>query len=442
MKHSLALALLLAVGALAPAQEGKPLLWAADEEGGAPYIFPDPEHDGKMKGFEVDLAALLAKELGQEIEFKHYEFDSLSNGLERKDFDFIMNGWEVLPERLQKYRFSRPYYVYRLQLVMRRDDQRFGSLSELSGRKEVVVGTLAGTAAESRLKKLKVPTKSYSGQTELYRELLVGRLDAVYLDTVIQNQYLVQKEFKDRLRLVGPVESKGYYGIALRKEDGALADRFDAALRRLITDGRLRAVYKKWGIWNDDQTELSYFPWLRQDRVGRGTRRPSRGGRQRGLAVFEIHLAAAARCVEHGADHSGEHGRGGGPGAADRPGPAIRAGPGALAGDGLCGVLPGHPGAAAALLPLLRPGQPGELLRGGRKPGHELAAQAAPVDRGDPWLRPQLRGLRGGDLPGRHRRCPLRSMGGSRRPGHVALDDLPAHHSAAGDPGHPATDDQ
>jgi ABC-type amino acid transport substrate-binding protein len=46
-----------------------PLRWGADAEGGAPFIFKDPANLQKNVGFEVDLAAALAKELGRPIEF-------------------------------------------------------------------------------------------------------------------------------------------------------------------------------------------------------------------------------------------------------------------------------------------------------------------------------------------------------------------------------------
>ena len=42
-----------------PAQ--KPLLWAADAEGGAPYVSMDPDHPGQFVGFEVDLIKALGR---------------------------------------------------------------------------------------------------------------------------------------------------------------------------------------------------------------------------------------------------------------------------------------------------------------------------------------------------------------------------------------------
>jgi polar amino acid transport system substrate-binding protein len=245
-------------------QEARPLRWAADEEGGVPYVFPDPDRPGHNQGFEVDLAQLLGKELGREVRFVHYDFKSLFSGLKRGDFDFAMNGLEVLPERLREVRFSRPYYVYKLQLAVRRGDERFQALPDLRGRKNVTVGTLEGTAAERVLDAEGIPKRIYDGQTELYKELAAGRIDAVYLDTVIHAQYLPRF---DGLRLSGPAEHEGFYAIAFRPEDFEFAEAMNTALERLIQGGELRRVYERWHIWNDDQDRLGNFPGYEQAEV-------------------------------------------------------------------------------------------------------------------------------------------------------------------------------
>src|SRR5437867_730341 len=130
-------------------QPKRPLVWAADAEGGAPYIFKNPKNLHENVGFEVDIISALAQELNHEIRFKQYSFQSLIPGLERGeqgDFDFAMNGLEVTPERKQQVRFSRPYYIYTLQLVVRGDDDRFQTLEQCRAL-GCKVGTLEGTAA-------------------------------------------------------------------------------------------------------------------------------------------------------------------------------------------------------------------------------------------------------------------------------------------------------
>ncbi|HTP06300.1 MAG TPA: hypothetical protein VMM54_14230 [Nitrospirota bacterium] len=40
------------------------LLWGSDSEGGAPYVFPDPQHPSRLIGFELDIMEAIAKQLG------------------------------------------------------------------------------------------------------------------------------------------------------------------------------------------------------------------------------------------------------------------------------------------------------------------------------------------------------------------------------------------
>lgn len=236
-----------------------PLRWAADAEGGAPYIFKDPHDPRKNIGYEVDLAAALAKQLGREIQFEQYNFDSLVSGLERGDFDFVMNGLEMTPDRISRLRFSRPYYVYRLQLVTRANDDRIASLEDCH-RLGAVVGTLGETAASRMLDAEGIQAKVYDAQREPYTDLQLERIDAVLLDLPIAIYYA-----KDNpaLKFVGNPVGRGYYAIAFRLEQETLASEFDAAIEQLAASGELRRLYEKWRIWNDDQ-QLLAEPGLRE----------------------------------------------------------------------------------------------------------------------------------------------------------------------------------
>jgi polar amino acid transport system substrate-binding protein len=234
------------------AAELPPLRWAADAEGGAPYIFKDPNNPDQYVGFEVDLAKALERELGRRIEFVQYDFRVVTSGLERGDFDFAMNGIEATPDRRAALRLSRPYYVYSLQLVVRRDEERFASLEDCQ-RLGAVVGTLEDTAAQRLLNQMDIPTKIYVNQTEPYLDLELDRIDAVLLDLPIALYYAKPNP---RLKFVGAPLAAGYYVIAFRKDQQALAEQFDAALERLLESGRLREIYQEWHLWNADQEML------------------------------------------------------------------------------------------------------------------------------------------------------------------------------------------
>jgi polar amino acid transport system substrate-binding protein len=253
---------LLAVPAAAPGQDKAPLLWGVDVEGGLPYFFKDPNRPSQYIGFEMDLIRALEKELGRRIQIKHCDFRTLLIGLDRGDFDFAMNGLEITPDRRQKVLFSRPYYIYRLQLVARDNDNRFHYVEDCAALK-LTVGTLEETAAERFLRKLSCPVKPYEDQNLPFKELQLGRLDAVFLDLPIAQFYADPKETNHYalrlpgLKMVGEPCERGYYGIAFRKKDGkVLADQFDAALERLLKSGELQRIYEKWDLWNLDQEGL------------------------------------------------------------------------------------------------------------------------------------------------------------------------------------------
>ena len=125
------------------------LVWAADQEGGGPHVFPDPSDPHVLRGFEVDLAALIAEELGVKPRFQQGQWDRLPLLLGRSA-DCILNGIELTPQRQRDYRCSRPYFAYALQLLTRRDGplDTFQRLASSGPGGHWRVGVLSGSAAE------------------------------------------------------------------------------------------------------------------------------------------------------------------------------------------------------------------------------------------------------------------------------------------------------
>src|SRR5258708_39509803 len=103
--------------ALAAIQHRGLLLWGADAEGGAPYVFPDPQKPEQLIGFEFELAEALAAKLGVKARMVQNQWDQLTPALQRENFDIILNGLELIPENQQRIAMSRPYFVYAQQIV-------------------------------------------------------------------------------------------------------------------------------------------------------------------------------------------------------------------------------------------------------------------------------------------------------------------------------------
>src|ERR1041384_6435405 len=156
------------------------LRWGGDLQGGEPYVFEDDAQPGKIRGFEVEIADALARELGVRAKFMQNDWSSLVPALERGDFDVVLNGLEETPERRDRIRLSAPYYTYGETLTVRAGSS-YESLSDLTGKR---VGTLNQTVAHDILRTAPLEVVLYEGQQEPYMDLAKGRTDAVLLDHV------------------------------------------------------------------------------------------------------------------------------------------------------------------------------------------------------------------------------------------------------------------
>src|SRR5580704_17152164 len=69
------------------------LVWGGDLQGGEPYVFEDPSDPSHLRGFEVDIAAALARAMGlRGARFHQVDWSNLVPALERGDVDVAMNG--------------------------------------------------------------------------------------------------------------------------------------------------------------------------------------------------------------------------------------------------------------------------------------------------------------------------------------------------------------
>jgi polar amino acid transport system substrate-binding protein len=233
------------------------LRWGADAQGGEPYAMEDPDVPGHMRGFEVELADALARELGVRARFVQNDWSSLIPSLERGSFDVALNGIEVTPARSGRILFTRPYFIFQLRLLARRQDDSVTGLSSLRGRR---VGTLANSQAWDLLQREGIQAVPYEGVEEPYIDLEQGRVDAVLMDDLIAQRY---GQPRPQLRVVGDV-GEGYYAIAVRPGDEDLRAALDVALGHVARSGELRRIFARWNIdsaqqqkmveWTDAQT--------------------------------------------------------------------------------------------------------------------------------------------------------------------------------------------
>jgi len=233
------------------AQDKRPLRWGGDSEGGAPYQFQDPGDPRAVVGFEVDIVRAIGRMLDRPTEFVQNQWDGLIPGLQSGNYDMVVSGLEITPDRSQVVSFSRPYYVTYEQLAVRDGTNDIHSLDDCRGRQ---VGSLRGSLAERVLNaRPEIRVSSYDGQINAYEDLANGRLDAVLMDHIIA---LYNVATLPGLKLVGAPVGRLEYGIAVRKEDAGLLRRIDEALERLVSSGELRRILENWNLWTPMNAEF------------------------------------------------------------------------------------------------------------------------------------------------------------------------------------------
>jgi His/Glu/Gln/Arg/opine family amino acid ABC transporter permease subunit len=251
MKAMASLFLMISLAAPASARQRSALAWGGDAERGAPYQMPDPRDPAKIIGFEVDIADALGKRLGMEPRFVQQQWDGLVPGLQRGEYDAVIAGLEITPERLEKISFSSPYYYSTLSLTVRLDETRIRAADDLSKR---TVGTLKASLAERYLQELGVTEiRTYDNQAHPYIDLLLGRIDAVVMDTPIALYYAYGEQFHN----VELPSSRFPIAIGIRKDDTKLLGAVNEALGQMRVDGTLKGIYQHWGLYNSSTAD--YF---------------------------------------------------------------------------------------------------------------------------------------------------------------------------------------
>ncbi len=234
------------------------LIWGGDQEGGGPLVYTDENDPSEVRGFEVEIAGLLAAKLGVRAQFAQGLWDKLPEILDRGDVDVVLNGYEWTQNRAARYGTSIPYYIYELQMLARKDDDSLQTPDDLKTPRDGVkrrVAVLGGSAAQYYLEATfgtAIDIVSYDGVTDALRavELSTDGLDATIQDLPVVIFY--EKGFP-ALRRVGEPAAPGYYVALTRKDDTRLLAALNTAIAELLGDGSLRAVYERYGIWNATQ---------------------------------------------------------------------------------------------------------------------------------------------------------------------------------------------
>ena len=211
----------------------------------AETTYPPFEYaDGNMyKGFDVDLANAIAKEMGKKSEFVSLGFDALIPALQSGQIDAIASGMVITKEREEKINFSDPYYEVNLIMIVKNDNDAVHGESDISGKR--VAAQIGTTGAFLATEKPGTTVKEFDTIPNMLQDLENGSVDIVMLDEPIA-KYYIQKGNMTNLKIV-PVGLQGHkLGIGVAKNNPELLKGINEALKKLKANGEYYKLVQKW----------------------------------------------------------------------------------------------------------------------------------------------------------------------------------------------------
>jgi ABC-type amino acid transport substrate-binding protein len=195
-----------------------------------------------LTGLDVDVAEALARRMGMSFAPVPATWLEIEKELIASKFDVILSSWTPSRKTPPEVVASEPYLTWGLVICIRGEEQRVRGLADLAALG--AVGHYRDPAVEQTLRSLGAPNmKAFDSEFVLFRALQKGELEAVVHDSTFA-RWRVNKD--PGLRLVGEPLNKLGYHAGVRRADGALLEKLQAAIRELRAAPELAAIRARW----------------------------------------------------------------------------------------------------------------------------------------------------------------------------------------------------
>lgn len=215
------------------------------------------DKNGKLIGFEIDVATRLAEDMGVKVEFVPTAWSGIIPALLTGKFDVIIGGMGITPQRALKVNFSQPYDYSGMGIVAHKKlAAGFNSLERFN-KKDVQIAVKLGTTAAAAAKKFlpNAQLRMFDNETQAYQELRNGKVHAVIGNAPRPAYEAV--DYADSLFL--PIEgtfTKEPIGFAMRKGDPDTLAYFNSWITTVELEGWLQERHNYWFGTKDWQTQV------------------------------------------------------------------------------------------------------------------------------------------------------------------------------------------
>ncbi len=255
MKKSIVLGIFLALAlALTPAFAKEWKVIRVGVEGAYPP-FSNVTPDGKLVGFDIDMAKAIVEAAGAECKLVMQDWDGIIPALIAGKYDCIVASMSITEERKKKVAFTNKYYNTPAKFVAKKGLIKNFSPEVIKGK---TIGVQRSTIHDSFLTDNygdKVTIKRYGTQDELYLDIAAGRIDMLICDSIAASEGFLKKPEGQGFEFVGPdlTDPKWFgigAGIALRKQDTDLQKLLNTGIDKIRANGTYKKIQDKYFDFN------------------------------------------------------------------------------------------------------------------------------------------------------------------------------------------------
>ena len=206
------------------------------------YFPPYEYYEGdEIVGIDADIAKAIADKLGLELKIEDMEFEAIILAVQSGKADIGLAGMTVRPDRQESVNFSDTYATG-IQVVIVKEDSDIKSLEDLEGKKIGVQLMTTGDifACEDFGEDA---VEQYNKGADAVMALTQGKVDAVLIDNEPAKNFVANNEGLKILDTEYAVED---YAACLNKENDALLEKINAAIKELKDDGTLQEIMDKY----------------------------------------------------------------------------------------------------------------------------------------------------------------------------------------------------
>jgi polar amino acid transport system substrate-binding protein len=199
--------------------------------------------DGKdtITGWEIEMAQLIAQDLGVKLEVKESAFDNLIADLNAKKVDFVVSAMTITDKRKENVDFSDPYWQGGQVILVKKENlANYKTAADFKGK---TIGVQLGTTGEEEAKKIEgAKVKPVDKFEATILDLLSGKVDAVVAGYTVGKNY----EKNNPALAVSVQLSSELNGVAFRKGDKELVEAVNASLKKITSGTTLQDLTKKF----------------------------------------------------------------------------------------------------------------------------------------------------------------------------------------------------